>query len=186
MSLADTSSPGPTPGAEDDTASSSGSGPYDLLHANIDEVIREWRLLVAQEPWAPDEPARLMNALPEMLPKIFRLGQAGADRVDRDLSEFIARHHGFHRREDRLPLTAVAEEWNHLKRACWKVLRERTGDEELAAEAVRRLDTLIDDAIGFSLRGYYAPELDELRGRGLERRAASGDRRGSSGDRRGT
>ena len=183
MSLTDAPSPGPVPGSEDDDGSSS-SSPYALLHANIDEVIREWRSLVTQEPWAPDSPSRLMNALPEMLPKIFRLGQAGADRVDRDLSEFIAQQHGFHRREDRLPLTAVAEEWNHLKRACWKVLRERTGDDEIAAAAVQRLDLLIDDAIGFSLRGYYAPELDELRGRGLERRVTTGDRRGSSGDRR--
>lgn len=184
MSLSDGPSPEPVSDSEADAGSSS-TGPYALLHANIDEVIREWRSLVAREPWAPDSPSRLMNALPEMLPKIFRLGHEGADRVDRDLSEFIARHHGFHRREDRMPLAAVAEEWNHLKRACWKVLHEHTGDAEIAAAAVKRLDMLIDDAIGFSLRGYYAPELDELRGRGLERRLATGDRRGGSGDRRG-
>jgi hypothetical protein len=183
--FADTPSSESRPDSEVDGELSQ-AGPYALLHARIDEVIREWRTLVTQEPWAPDSPSRLMNALPEMLPKIFRLGQSGADRIDRELSEFIARHHGFHRREDQLPLSAVAEEWNHLKRACWKVLREHTGDDQLAADAVHRLDTLIDDAIGFSLRGYYAPELDELRGRGLERRATSGDRRGSSGDRRGT
>ena len=185
MSFEDAPAPGSPPSSGDDAESTS-DGPYALLHANIDEVIREWRSLVTQEPWAPDSPSRLMNALPEMLPKIFRLGQVGADRVDRDLSEFIARHHGFHRREDQLPLAAVAEEWNHLKRACWKVLREHTGDEEIAAAAVRRLDLLIDDAIGFRLRGYYAPELDELLGRGLERRVPGGDRRGSAGDRRGS
>ena len=184
MSLPETPSPESRPGSEEEGGPSS-TGPYALLHARIDEVIREWRMLVTQEPWAPDSPSRLMNALPEMLPKIFRLGQSGADRIDRDLSEFIARHHGFHRREDQLPLAAVAEEWNHLKRACFKVLQEHTGDDDLAAAAVRRLDMLIDDAIGFSLRGYYAPELDELRGRGLERRVTTGDRRGTSGDRRG-
>ncbi|HUF26645.1 MAG TPA: hypothetical protein VMM18_06660 [Gemmatimonadaceae bacterium] len=126
-----------------------------------------------------------MNALPKMLPKIFRLGRRGADRIDDDLSEFIAIHHGFLRREDRIPLTAVAEEWAHLKRACWKVLRQHSGDEAPSAKAIECLDALIDDAIGFSLRGYYAPELDELRGRGLERRTAeAGDRRSGSSDRR--
>jgi hypothetical protein len=160
-------------------------GPYELLHANIDEVIREWRHLVAQEPWAPDSPARLVNALPEMLPRIFRLGSRGADRVDDDLSEFIAIHHGFLRREDRVPLVGIAEEWNHLKRACWKVLSRHTNDPGVASVAVQRLDALMDDAIGFSLRGYYAPELDELRGRGLERRTAMEERRGSPSDRRG-
>ena len=175
--------PSESASAQVDDGSSTPS-PYDLLHAHIDEVIKEWRTLVAQEPWAPESPARLMNALPEMLPKIFRLGKCGADRVDEDLSEFIAMHHGFLRREDRIPLVGVAEEWNHLKRACWSVLRRHTDDEDLAAAAVQRLDALIDDAIGFSLRGYYAPELDELRGRGLERRVTAGDRRAGSRDRR--
>lgn len=184
MSISDASSPSSASGP-DGASGPPPLGPYELLHAHIDEVIREWRTLVAQEPWAPESPARLVNALPEMLPKIFRLGKHGADRVDDDLSEFIAQHHGFHRREDQTPLAGIAEEWNHLKRACWKVLRRHTNDARLAAEAVRRLDALIDDAIGFSLRGYYAPELDQLRGRGLERRMAQGDRRQSSGDRRG-
>jgi len=183
MTSSDTTPP-QRPAGSGEGSSPQTLGPYELLHAHIDDVIREWRRLVAEEPWAPDSPARLVNALPEMLPKIFRLGRRGADRVDDDLSDFIASHHGFHRREDRVPLTGIAEEWNHLKRACWKVLRDRTDDEELASAAIRRLDSLIDDAIGFSLRGYYAPELDELRGRGLERRSPVRERRGDTGDRR--
>ena len=183
MTFSDAAPPDGLAGS-DDPASAPRLGPYELLHAHIDEVIREWRQLVAQEPWAPDSPARLVNALPEMLPKIFRLGRRGADRVDDDLSDFIASNHGFLRREDRVPLTGIAEEWNHLKRACWKVLRDRTNDPDLAAAAIQRLDALIDDAIGFSLRGYYAPELDELRGRGLERRSTVRERRGNAGDRR--
>lgn len=184
MNSADAPPPPSRPFESDGAPDPSALGPYELLHAHIDEVLREWRSMVAQEPWAPASPARLVNALPEMLPKLLRLGERGADRVDDDLSEFIARHHGFLRREDRIPLAGIAEEWNHLKRACWKVLRRHTQDEELAAAAVQRLDGLIDDAIGFSLRGYYAPELDELRGRGLERRTAAGDRRSALGDRR--
>jgi hypothetical protein len=62
----------------------------------------------------------------------------------------------------------------------------RSGVEETSSvAALHRLDCLIDDAIGFSLRGYYAPELDSLRGRGLERRGEPGDRRRGDGDRRG-
>jgi hypothetical protein len=47
-----------------------------------------------------------------------------------------------------------------------------------ADRAMERLDILVDDALGYTLRGYYAPELDSLRGRGLERREASDRRRG--------
>jgi hypothetical protein len=48
---------------------------------------------------------------------------------------------------------------------------------------MERLDVLVDDAVGYTLRGYYRPELDSLRGRGLERREVSDRRRGVS-DRR--
>jgi hypothetical protein len=41
-----------------------------------------------------------------------------------------------------------------------------------------RLEILVDDAVGYTLRGYYAPELDSLRGRGLERREIPERRRG--------
>ena len=172
------------PGSGELTRHESGDAVHDALHGQIDEVIAEWKRMVAAEPWAPATPARLVNALPEMLPRMLRLMMRGATQMDRELAEFIAREHGYFRREDGVPLAALAEEWNHLRRACWKVLR-RSGVEEAASlAALHRLDSLIDDAIGFSLRGYYAPELDALRGRGLERRAEAGDRRRSSGDRR--
>jgi hypothetical protein len=54
----------------------------------------------------------------------------------------------------------------------------------VARDAMSRLEVLIDDAIGVTLRGYYAPELDALRGRGLERRASDEDRRSGETDRR--
>jgi hypothetical protein len=49
---------------------------------------------------------------------------------------------------------------------------------------VQRLDVLVDDAIGLSLRGYYAPELNELKGKGLERRDGIDERRTNKGNRR--
>jgi hypothetical protein len=42
----------------------------------------------------------------------------------------------------------------------------------------------VDDAIGYTLRGYYQRELDTLRGRGLERRDSREDDRRRGGDRR--
>ncbi len=160
--------------------------PFDLLHGYIDLVLAEWRDLVRAEPWAALRPARLMDSLPEMLPRLLRQAAAGTPQLDDELSEFIARQHGYYRRNDGVPLAAIAEEWNHLKRACWKVLIDKGIPESRAVVALQRLDALFDDAVGFSLRGYYWPELDELRGRGLERRTRSGDRRTSDGgDRRG-
>jgi hypothetical protein len=160
------------------------TSPYEVLHANIDEVIAEWKHLVKAEPWAKIAPARLVDALPEILPSIFRLAGEGATVCSKALSDQIATSHGFFRREDGLPLSAVAEEWAHIKRACWKVLRQHQVDEIASSAVLRRLDSLIDDAIGYSLRGYYAPELDALRGRGLERRAGILDRRANLNDRR--
>ena len=53
-----------------------------------------------------------------------------------------------------------------------------------ADEASQRMEVLIDDAIGYTLRGYYQPELDSLRGRGLERRDTRAEDRRHGGDRR--
>ena len=167
--------------AELDTAT-----PFDVLLGEIDQVIAEWRELVRLEPWTQLPAARLVDSLPEILPRIIRLAQAGANEVDEDLRTRITDEHGFFRREDAVPLLAVAEEWVYLKRACTAVLRRRGFTEPAMAGAIKRLEALIDDAIGYTLRGYYRPELDALRGRGLERRdSGMHDRRRGTGDRRG-
>jgi hypothetical protein len=159
--------------------------PYELLLGSIDEVLGEWRELVRLEPWSAIPPSRLVNSFPEILPRILRLASAGATHIDDELKSRITEHHGLHRRADAVPLLAVAEEWSFLKRACGVVLRRRGTDPAAAAAAMRRLETLVDDAIGYTLRGYYRPELDALRGRGLERRDSGvDDRRRGDGDRR--
>ena len=158
--------------------------PYNILLAQIDDVIGEWRGLVTKEPWASIPGHRLVDALPEILPKMFRLAGTGAVRIDGDLSEVISEAHGFFRRGDGVPLVAVAEEWNYVKRACWKILSTAGVDAPTLSSAVQRLDILVDDAIGLSLRGYYAPELNELKGKGLERRDGIDERRTNTGNRR--
>lgn len=158
--------------------------PYDILLARIDEVLAEWRALALMQTWASIEPSRLMDAFPEILPKIFRLAAQGNTHIDPDLSELIGEAHGYFRRADKIPLAAVAEEWNFVKRACWKVLQRADVDEPTASAAMLRLDVLCDDAIGFSLRGFYAPELNALRGKGLERREGKDERRTNIGNRR--
>ncbi len=146
--------------------------PFELLEARTDRVILEWRGLLARDPWArlPDD--RLIDHLPEILPRLFRHAAAGVREIDPELQQIISRAHGFFRREDAIPLAAVAEEFDLLKRACWKVLTSSGLSPSEVSAALGRLDILIDDATGYTLRGYYAPELDALRGRGLERRSA--------------
>jgi hypothetical protein len=158
--------------------------PYEILLGRIDEIIARWRELVGHEPWADLAPSRLVNSMPEILPKIFRGAAAGEAQVNLELSDLIARAHGLHRREDAVPLVAVAEEWSHVKQACWDVLRNHGISEDSAKLAVQRIDALVDDAVGYTLRGYYSPELDTLRGKGLERRGGREERRKNSGTRR--
>jgi hypothetical protein len=160
------------------------SAPYDVLLGRIDRVIAAWRSHVQREPWSSIPEPRLVDSFPEILPKLLRLASVGANQVDEELRELIADQHGLFRRADTVPLVAVAEEWSHLRRACAQVLSEHgiTGDE--ASAAMRRLEVLIDDAIGYTLRGYYRPELDSLKGRGLERREGPVDRRKGEPDRR--
>lgn len=160
--------------------------PYEVLLGELDQLLAEWRALVRPHT-APALPqSRLMNSMPEILPRLIRLARAGAPEVDDDLKERIARDHGGARREDDVPVTVMALEWDALKRACALVLARHGVVGEEGAVTLRQIDTLIDDAIGYTLRGYYRPELDTLRGRGLERRGGERtDRREHRGDRRG-
>jgi hypothetical protein len=160
-----------------------GASPYDLLLGAIDEVIAEWRSLLKQEPWASLPASRLVDSFPEILPKMLRLARAGATHIDDGLRHVIADAHGHFRRADGVPLASVTEEWACLKRACRCVLEAHGANNGDADRAMERLDVLVDDAVGYTLRGYYRPELDSLRGRGLERREIS-DRRSGSTDRR--
>ncbi len=159
-------------------------GPFDVLLGEVDRVLGEWRALVADEPWNTIPATRLIDSFPEVLPKIFRLARADATELDAEVRELVAAAHGTPRRQDGLPLRAVADEWTHLQHACWTVLRRHGLPDDAVRAALARLELLVDDAIGVTLRGYYAPELDALRGRGLERRSGGEDRRSGEGDRR--
>jgi hypothetical protein len=151
---------------------------YEALLGGVDQVIGEWRTLVVREPWAKLPASRLVDSFPEILPKMLRLARAGATHIDDSLRELIADAHGDFRRADGVPLTSVTEEWAHLMRACRHVLDAHDINHEESDRAMERLDILVDDAVGYTLRGYYRPELDSLRGRGLERREAPNRRRG--------
>ena len=52
---------------------SGASAAYETLLGGIDRVIAEWRALVIHEPWAQLPASRLVDAFPEILPKILRL-----------------------------------------------------------------------------------------------------------------
>lgn len=104
--------------------------------------------------------------------------------LDKVIAELITGAHGVARRQVAVPLIAVAEEWSYLKRACWQTLARHGVVEESARVAMGRLDVLFGDAIGYTLRGYHQPELDSLKGAGLERRDGASDRRRGPDNRR--
>jgi hypothetical protein len=159
------------------------TSPYEVLLGAVDDVIDRWRVLVSKEPWAHLSTSQLVDSFPEILPRLVRLSRAGVTHIDDSLRELIADAHGHFRRVDGVPLTSVTEEWGYLKRACRAVLDDHGISPEESDRAIERLDILVDDAVGYTLRGYYRPELDSLRGRGLERREVS-DRRSGITDRR--
>jgi hypothetical protein len=159
-------------------SSNAKASPYEALLAGIDQIIGQWRALVVQEPWSKIPASRLVDSFPEILPQLLRLARSGATHIDDSLRALIADAHGRFRRVDAVPLAAVTEEWVHLKRACRYVLDATGVDHGEADRAMERLDVLVDDAVGYTLRGYYQPELDSLRGRGLERREVANRRRG--------
>lgn len=158
--------------------------PYEVLIGEIDRVLEEWRALMRVEALADLPPSRLIDSMPEILPGLVRHARDGATQLEEELKVRIASCHGITRREDEIPVETVAAEWHALKRAFRQVLARHGFVNGLAAEVIERLEHLIDDAIGYTLRGYYQPELDTLKGRGLERRSSDVDRRRNTSDRR--
>ncbi len=158
--------------------------PFEVLLGEVDHVLGEWKALVHPEPWAEIPPSRLVDSMPEILPKLVRLASSGAVHLDEELQQRIADDHGSARRADEIPIEAVTSEWGSLKRACRQILLRHGFVNGEGEHAMARLDVLIDDAIGYTLRGYYRDELDSLKGRGLERRGERPDRRAGSGNRR--
>ena len=157
---------------------------YDILLAELDQVLTEWRSIVEPELAPRIAPARLLDSLPEILPRLLTLARSGAVEINEALKQRVAVDHGSARREDVVPVEQLAEEWESLKQACQRVLTRHGFVGSLAEEATHRIDALIDDAIGYTLRGYYQRELDTLRGRGLERRDQRDEDRRQGGDRR--
>jgi hypothetical protein len=149
----------------------------DVLLRGVNDVIAEWRALVRPQLWAQMPVSRLVDSLPDILPQLVRGARNGATTVTDDVKDLIADQHGSARREDAVPVTALAEEWQLLKEACRRMLHRDGVAEGERARLLDRLDMLMDDALGYTLRGYYREELDTLRGRGLERREREEDRR---------
>ncbi len=151
----------------------------EVLLTSAAEVIDEWKALVRPKPWAEIPPPRLVNSLPVILPRLVLEARSGATSVRDDLKELIATEHGSARRQDAVPVAAIAEEWALLKKACRLTLDRHEVPDDEVTRLFDSLDLLMDDALGYTLRGYYKEELDSLRGRGLERRDHGYDRRGS-------
>lgn len=157
---------------------------YDVLLGELDQILTEWRALMEPGLGSRLTPARLMDSLPEILPGLLALARSSAVEIDDDLKQRISAGHGLTRRKDVVPVESLAGEWEALKHACVRVLTRHGFVGPLAEEASQRIDVLIDDAIGYTLRGYYQQELDTLRGRGLERRDTPTEDRRQGGDRR--
>jgi len=166
--------PDSLPDHSTDSVKSEQRQPFELLEERTSDVIGEWRSMLEREPWARLPAERVIDHLPVILRQLLRHAARGARQIDSNAQQIISKAHGYFRRQDAVPLAAVAEEFDLLKRACWKVLVSSGLSPNAISSALGRLDTLIDDATGYTLRGYYAPELDELRGRGLERREPDG------------
>lgn len=159
-------------------------GPFDVLIGEVDAILVEWRALLRPELGPGLPPMRLLDSMPEILPGLLRLARRGVAQVEGELRERIAREHGLTRREEGMPVLTLAAEWDALHRACAQVLARHGFVDDATDAALARLDALLDDAVGYTLRGYYRRELDTLRGRGLERRSSNEQDRRQGGDRR--
>jgi hypothetical protein len=131
----------------------------EFLRDNADAIAREimadWDQVGTKEPWHRLPPTIDHDHLPDMIRALAEAALLSffADRP-RSALAWSAVQHGQHRYAFGLPEEVLSREYELLRWALWRRLKQQA-DTSTASEAIIRLDSGISFAHGASLRGYH-------------------------------
>lgn len=119
------------------------------------EIMADWDALGSREPWHRLPPSMDHDHLPDMIAKLAEtaLLTMFGDRERKALA-WVAVQHGEHRFELGIAEETLHREYELLRWALWRRLKERA-DSTTASESIIRLDSAMSFSHGASLRGYH-------------------------------
>ena len=124
------------------------------------EIMADWGEIGSREPWNRLPPTMDHDHLPDMIRSLAdtALITFFADEKRAALA-WVAVHHGWHRFEFGVAEETLHREYDLLRGALWKRLRQN-GPPSEASHAIIRLDSALSFAHGASLRGYHRRAIE--------------------------
>lgn len=124
------------------------------------EIMADWDELGSREPWRRLPPTMDHDHLPDLIRKLAGTGLVTYFADDeRKALAWIAVQHGWHRFEFGAAEETLHREYDLLRWALWRRLRQdaEPGD---ASQGIIRLDSALSFAHGASLRGYHRRAIE--------------------------
>jgi hypothetical protein len=133
---------------------------YPLLLAEIDEIMAEWDRTTDALPWSGLEASSRQNNLSGVITRVIDCAMSGAPREER-VSALIdaACSHGECRRSQGVDVESLFIEYDHIRTATWKQLKELVGPPA-SYDAIFVIDGLLSVASRGTVLGYHRPEME--------------------------
>lgn len=124
------------------------------------EMMADWDAVGSREPWHRVPPSMDHDHLPEMIQALAEtaLTTFFGDKERKTLA-WIAVQHGEHRFELGIAEETLHREYELLRWALWRRLKEQA-EATIASEAIIRLDSALSFSHGASLRGYHRGAIE--------------------------
>lgn len=124
------------------------------------EIMADLNSLGSREPWHRLPPSMDQDHLPDMIEKLAECGLITFfGEKERTSLAWVAVQHGEHRFELGIAEETLHREYELLRWALWRRLKEQA-EASVASQAIIRLDSALSFSHGASLRGYHRRAIE--------------------------
>jgi hypothetical protein len=135
---------------------------YPLLLAEVPEIMAEWDRTTHDLPWSNLEEGERQNNLAAVVTRVIDCAMGSGSREARvDALIAAACAHGYSRREQNFEVPAIFSEYDRLRTATWRLLRE-LADAPTSFDAIFVIDGLLSVASRGTVLGFHRREMEEL------------------------
>jgi hypothetical protein len=133
---------------------------YPLLLAELDEIMADWDRSTDALPWSGLEQSDRQNNLSGVITRVIDCAMSSATRDQRvDALIDSACSHGECRRRQGVDVESLFSEYDHVRTATWKHLRELV-EAPTAYDAIFLIDGLLSIASRGTVLGYHRQEME--------------------------
>lgn len=131
-----------------------------FLKEHLPEIMVEWSVIAADEPWVALPEGERIDGLPQVLESLITVALFDPLRTEaHEKLVHVAGLHGIQRRDTAQPGDVIFREYYLLRNAIWSVLSRESRDPDVY-DAMIHLDAAINTALRASLFGFHLVELE--------------------------